>query len=135
MGIAPHAEGIAGLRTAVSAAREIMKDLPMGSVGVFSLRDRLLSITVHRLAQVGCDPGKLVFPLLRSCTEQERERILEAATVFLELGSLVGTAERLRCHRNTVVNRIGAFERYTGLDLQKPHDAAIALLAVIPAVG
>jgi hypothetical protein len=129
-GVAPVAQGIAGIRSAVSAAREIMKDLPMGSVGIFTLRDRWLSIAAHRLAQVGCEPSRLVHPALRHCTEQERERLLEAATVFLELGSLIETAARLHCHRNTVVNRLASFEKYTGLDLQKPRDAAAALLAL-----
>ena len=128
--VAPHASGIGGVRTASSAAREIMKDLPMGSKGVFTLRDRWLSITAHRLAQVGCDPELLVSSALSRCTAAERERLLEAARVFLELGSLVATAERLACHRNTIVNRLAAFENYTGLDLQKPRDAALALIAV-----
>lgn len=129
-GVAPPAEGIAGVRIAVSAAREIMADLPMGSVGVFTLRHRWLSITAHRLAQVGCGPGQFVFPSLRRCTDQERERLLEAVGVFLEAGSLIETAARLHCHRNTVVNRLAAFEKHTGLNLQKPRDAAAALLAL-----
>lgn len=128
--VAPHASGIGGVRTASSAAREIMKDLPMGSKGVFTLRDRWLSITIHRLSQVGCHPELLVSSALSRCTAAERERLLEAARVFLELGSLVATADRLACHRNTVVNRLAAFEEYTGLDLQKPRDSALALLAI-----
>lgn len=128
--VAPHPDGIGGVRTAVSAAREIMKDLPMGSKGIFTLRDRWLSITSHRLSQVGCDPELLVASALRRCTSAERERLLEATRAFLELGSLVAVAEQLACHRNTVVNRLSAFENYTGLDLQKPRDAALAVLAV-----
>ena len=128
--VAPHANGIAGVRTAVSAAREIMKDLPMGSKGVFTLRDRWLTITAHRLSQVGCNPETLIFSALGRCSDTERERLLEAARAFLELGSLVATADRLACHRNTVVNRLAAFEGYTGLDLQKPRDSALALLAI-----
>ncbi|MFE4835848.1 helix-turn-helix domain-containing protein [Arthrobacter sp. NPDC056691] len=128
--LAPHAKGIAGVRTAVSAAREIMRDLPMGSKGVFTLRDRWLSITAHRLSQVGCHPGRLIYAALDRCSDSERERLLEAAHTFLELGSLVATADRLACHRNTVVNRLAAFEGYTGLDLQKPRDSALALLAI-----
>jgi PucR C-terminal helix-turn-helix domain len=128
--VAPHARGIGGVRTAVSAAREIMKDLPMGSKGVFMLRDRWLSVTAHRLSQVGCHPASLISAALDRCSDSERERLLEAARVFLELGSLVATADRLACHRNTVVNRLAAFEAYTGLDLQKPRDSALALLAI-----
>jgi hypothetical protein len=55
---------------------------------------------------------------------------LHGARVFLELGRLVATADRLACHRTTVGNRLSAFENYTGLDLQKPRDAALALIAV-----
>ena len=129
-GVAPHAAGIAGVRMAASAAREIMKDLPMGSVGIFTVRERWLSITRHRLAQVGCEPARIVHAGLRACGDQERSRILEAVRSFLDTGSLVETAVVLRCHRNTVVNRLAAFEKYTGLDLQKPRDAAAALLAL-----
>ncbi len=128
--VAPLAEGLGSVRTSAAAAREVMRDLPMGSVGVFTLRDRWLSITRHRLSQLGCDPGQLVFPRLQDCAPQERARILEAATTFLGTGSLVETARRLFCHRNTVVNRLAAFERYTGLDLQKPTDLALAVLAL-----
>ncbi|MGX9901519.1 helix-turn-helix domain-containing protein [Arthrobacter sp. SA17] len=57
-------------------------------------------------------------------------RLLETVSVFLDSGSLVETSELLRCHRNTIVNRLTAFEKYTGLNLQKPRDAAAALLAL-----
>ncbi|WP_441414887.1 helix-turn-helix domain-containing protein [Arthrobacter sp. 2MCAF14] len=128
--VAPLAEGLGSVRTSAAAAREVMRDLPMGSAGVFTLRDRWLSITRHRLSQLGCDPGQLVFPKLQDCAPQERARILEAATTFLGTGSLVETARKLFCHRNTVVNRLAAFERYTGLDLQNPTDLALAVLAL-----
>lgn len=128
--VAPLAEGLGSVRTSAAAAREVMSDLPMGSLGVFTLRDRWLSITRHRLSQLGCDPGQLVFPNLQGCAPQERARILEAVSVFVGSGSLVETARKLFCHRNTVVNRLAAFERYTGLDLQNPTDLALAVLAL-----
>ena len=99
-------------------------------MGVFTLRERWLSIAAHRLAQVGCEPARLVHPALRHCTDQERERLIEAATVFLWQCSLAAVSIRLPSSRNTVVNRLASFEKYTGLDLQKPRDAAAALLAL-----
>ncbi|UVJ40144.1 helix-turn-helix domain-containing protein [Arthrobacter sp. CJ23] len=128
--VAPFADGFASVRSATKAAVEIMTDLPMGSQGIFTLRDRWDSITRHRLAQQGCDPGQLVYPHLRRCTPLERERLLETATVFLASGSLIETAAKLGCHRNTILNRLTAFEKYTGLDVQKPRDAAAAVLAL-----
>jgi sugar diacid utilization regulator len=102
----------------------------MSIMGISTLRDRWLSIAAHRLAQVGCEPARLVYAALGRCTEQERERLVEAATMFLELGSLVDTAASLPCHRNTVVNRLASFQKYIGLNLQKPRDSADALMAL-----
>ncbi|MFF5790718.1 helix-turn-helix domain-containing protein [Paeniglutamicibacter sp. NPDC012692] len=128
--VAPMASGFASVRKATVTAREIMSDLPMGSNGIHTLGDRWQSIARHRLAQVGCDPGQLVYPLLRRCTEAERNRLLEMAAVYLRTGSLLGTAAELHCHRNTIVNRLESFKRYTGLDLRLPADASVVLLAL-----
>ncbi|MDQ0212471.1 helix-turn-helix domain-containing protein [Arthrobacter bambusae] len=129
-GVAPIAQGIAGVRMAVLAAREIMADLAVGETGVFRLEDRWESVTRYRLAQVGCDPAFLVDPYLRRCSPGERQRLLETVTVFLDSGSLLETSAILGCHRNTIVNRLASFEKYTGLDLQMPRGAAIAFLAL-----
>ncbi|WP_395405805.1 helix-turn-helix domain-containing protein (plasmid) [Arthrobacter sp. UC242_113] len=128
--VAPIADGLASVREAGMAAREIMRDLPVGAKGIFSLRDRVLSIARHRLTQVGCDPARTVLDGLEKCPTKERERILEAVAMFLETGSLVETSRRLFCHRNTIVNRLAAFERYTELDLKLPRDVAIAVLVL-----
>ncbi len=78
--VAPMALGFSSVRKAAVTAREIMSDLPMGSNGIHTLGDRWQSIARHRLAQVGCDPGQLVYPLLRRCTDAERDRLLEMAS-------------------------------------------------------
>jgi len=128
--VAPLAAGFANVRPAVLAARKIMSDLPMGCTGIFTLGDRWQSIARHRMAQLGCDPGQLVYPLLRRCTDAERERLLEMAVAYLRTGSLVNTAVELHCHRNTIVNRLESFQRYTGWDLRLPADASAVLLAL-----
>ncbi|MFD8546066.1 helix-turn-helix domain-containing protein [Streptomyces sp. NPDC059649] len=35
-----------------------------------------------------------------------------------------------KCHRNTVLNRLNAFEAYTGLEVQRPYDAAAVIIAL-----
>jgi DNA-binding PucR family transcriptional regulator len=57
---------------------------------------------------------------------QERTRVIETATMFLESGSIKAAAESLYCHRNTVVNRLASLRAATGLDLHVPRDAALA---------
>lgn len=128
--VAPVAHGLAAVREAGMAAREIMRDLPVGASGIFSLKDRIVSIARHRLIQVGCDPARAVLDGLEQCPPKERERILEAVAAFLETGSLIESSRRLFCHRNTIVNRLAAFERYTGMDLKLPRDAAVAVLVL-----
>ncbi|MFJ8026769.1 PucR family transcriptional regulator [Streptomyces sp. NPDC096311] len=128
--VAPVARGLARVRDAAKAAREIMIDLPMDSSGVATLSDRWRSVTRHLLAGVGCDLGQIVFPYLEKCTELERRKILETVSTYLDTGSLADTARVLNVHRNTVLNRLNAFEKYTGLDVQRPYDAAAVIIAL-----
>ncbi|MFD3590773.1 PucR family transcriptional regulator [Streptomyces sp. NPDC058683] len=128
--VAPVARGLARVRESAAAAREIMIDLPMDSTGVATLSDRWRSVTRHLLAGVGCDLGQIVFPYLEKCTDLERRKILETVGTYLETGSLGDTGRVLNCHRNTVLNRLNAFEKYTGLDVQRPYDAAAVIIAL-----
>ncbi|MDQ8702537.1 helix-turn-helix domain-containing protein [Streptomyces sp. LHD-70] len=128
--VAPVARGLARVRESAAAAREIMIDLPMDSSGVATLSDRWRSVTRHLLAGVGCDLGQIVFPHLENCTDLERRKILETVSTYLDSGSLGETGRVLHCHRNTVLNRLNAFERYTGLDVQRPYDAAAVIIAL-----
>ncbi|MEU5029152.1 helix-turn-helix domain-containing protein [Streptomyces milbemycinicus] len=128
--VAPVARGLVRVRDAASAAREIMIDLPLDSSGVATLSDRWRSVTRHLLAGVGCDLGQIVFPYLEKCTDLERRKILETVATYLDTGSLGDTGRLLECHRNTVLNRLNAFEKYTGLDVQRPYDAAAVIIAL-----
>ncbi|MGA5563556.1 helix-turn-helix domain-containing protein [Streptomyces platensis] len=128
--VAPVARGLARVRESAAAAREIMIDLPMDTSDVATLSDRWRSVTRHLLAGVGCDLGQIVFPYLERCTELERRKILETVGTYLETGSLGDTGRVLKCHRNTVLNRLNAFEKYTGLDVQRPYDAAAVIIAL-----
>lgn len=49
---------------------------------------------------------------------------------YLHTGSLLGTAATIYCHRNTVLNRLHRIEELTGLDITKPADAALAMVAL-----
>lgn len=128
--VAPVARGLVDVREAAAAAREIMTDLPMDSSGITTLLERWKTVARHQLSLTGCDLGQLVFPYLHMCTELEREKILKTVTTYLETGSLGDTSRALDCHRNTVLNRLNAFQKYTGLDVQRPHDAAAVILAL-----
>ncbi|MFD7380102.1 helix-turn-helix domain-containing protein [Streptomyces mirabilis] len=49
---------------------------------------------------------------------------------YLDTGSLADSGRMLQVHRNTVLNRLNAFEKYTRLDVQRPYDAAAVIIAL-----
>ncbi|MGB4780203.1 helix-turn-helix domain-containing protein [Microbacterium sp.] len=64
------------------------------------------------------------------CTPHERDRIVETLREYFLTGSVQQTAQRLFCHRNTVLNRLARFAELTGLDVTIPRDAATAMIAL-----
>lgn len=67
---------------------------------------------------------------LRALNPETRQRLIETVTMFLATGSIKVTADRLFCHRNTIVKRLASFEDLVGLDLAVPREAALAVLAL-----
>lgn len=59
----------------------------------------------------------------------ERDRMMETVHAYLETGSLKASADRLYCHRNTVINRLAGFKAATGYDVRVPQEAALVLVA------
>lgn len=60
--------------------------------------------------------------------EQQR-RMRETVLEYFATGSIKITAQRLFCHRNTIVKRLAAFESVTGLNLAVPRECALAVIA------
>lgn len=60
----------------------------------------------------------------------ERGDVISAIRIFLDTGSVKDTAEAIGRHRNTVINRLNAFETATALDVKVPRDALMATLVL-----
>ncbi len=67
---------------------------------------------------------------LRALHTESRIRLVETVMTYLATGSIKTTADRLFCHRNTIVKRLGVFEELVGIDLSIPRQAALAVLAL-----
>lgn len=69
--------------------------------------------------------------------ERERDLLLETLVAFDDADGAVGeVAERLFCHRNTVLNRLSKITRLTGVSFMAPSDLAqVALAAQVLRVG
>lgn len=69
---------------------------------------------------------------LRSLLElpdPERRLLLDTAESYLSNGSIAETSRALFCHRNTTANRLDHITALTTLDLRRPRDASVFLLA------
>jgi hypothetical protein len=60
----------------------------------------------------------------------EREALLESLRAYLEIGSVIGVAERTYRHRNTVRNRLRQVEALCHVDLEVPRDVTRLSLAL-----
>lgn len=60
----------------------------------------------------------------------ERDALLESLRAYLEIGSVIGVAERTYRHRNTVRNRLRHVEALCQVNLEVPRDVARLSLAL-----
>ncbi|MFF2719885.1 helix-turn-helix domain-containing protein [Streptomyces sp. NPDC058011] len=72
-----------------------------------------------------------VFGPLLALAPAERALLVGTLEAWLECGGSVGrTAVRLRCHRNTVFNRLRRLEHLTSRSLSHPHELVETVLAL-----
>ncbi|MGW6174025.1 helix-turn-helix domain-containing protein [Arthrobacter sp. NPDC055138] len=86
-------------------------------------------LTRLRMAGIGVDVRAGLEAQLAECRPDERDRLEETVLCFIRNGSVTETAEKLYCHRNTILNRLKRFKDLTGIDLMKPLEAARAVIA------
>ncbi|NIZ92821.1 helix-turn-helix domain-containing protein, partial [Kineococcus rubinsiae] len=114
----------------VRAAEQVAAALPPGPGGPRGLADVALGVAAHQLGALREEVARDVLRDLLAVPVPERERLLEALQVFAATGSVAETAERLFCHRNTVLNRLRRTAELTGHEPTVPDQAAVLLLAV-----
>ncbi|WP_158890549.1 helix-turn-helix domain-containing protein [Amycolatopsis anabasis] len=124
-GRAPRAGTLAEVPVRARSAVRILRALPPAATGPATMAEAWPRLAAARLAEVSPE-----FPAHRldEIPEAERDRLLETAREFLDTGSIATTAERLFCHRNTVLNRLRRLRELIALDLTIPRQAALALV-------
>ncbi|WP_255622398.1 CdaR family transcriptional regulator [Pseudonocardia sp. DSM 110487] len=115
---APTAAGLAGVAPAHRLAVLALGTLPRGSAALVRIEDRYPEAMLLRspeLRQRLADAW--LGPVLR-LPQREREVLLETLTAWLEADRSAGVAaERLYCHRNTVLNRLQRVTALVGREL------------------
>ncbi|MEV0947548.1 helix-turn-helix domain-containing protein [Rhodococcus sp. NPDC049939] len=128
-GVVPAVPGLGAVSSAADTAYEIFRTIRPDETGLQTLTDAWTRVTKSRLDDQA-DFSAHLLSGLATITDDERERIVETVRVYLATGSVTDTAVQLFCHRNTVLNRLGRFEKLTSLDVTVPEQAALALLAL-----
>lgn len=128
--IAPIARHISDIPLAALAAGRMLAGLDPDVPTVTDLTRSWPQLASRALTEIGCDLGQYIVAPLREAAERDGDRLIETIVAYLRSGSLLETAEALYCHRNTVLNRLNRVHELTGLDLTRPADAALALVAL-----
>lgn len=128
-GYVPDVAGLAAVPAAAGMAWDICRTIGEGDDGLRTLAQAWARVTKSRLDEQHPFSAALVRGL-DHLAPAERALVVETVRTYLELGNVAGSAERLFCHRNTVLNRLGRFKKMTGLDVTVPDQAALALLAL-----
>lgn len=124
-----HVEGLADVRAAADTAYEVLRTMRPAEKGLVELDE-----TWPRIARQHLDGHRgfmtALLADLEALPDEEQEILVETVRSYLATGSIARCAERLYCHRNTVLNRLTRFKNLTGLDVTIPQQAALACVAL-----
>ncbi|MFT4215069.1 MAG: helix-turn-helix domain-containing protein [Microbacterium sp.] len=130
---ASRARGVRGLAAVPGTARTLLSVLDATDAlrqQIVDLEHSIPLLARRALIDQKVDLRPVVTEGWASCPPYERDRIIETLEEYFATGSVQRTAQRLFCHRNTVLNRLSRFTELTGLDVTIPRDAATAMIAL-----
>ncbi|MGH3879800.1 MAG: PucR family transcriptional regulator [Actinophytocola sp.] len=134
VGVSPRVHGLGEVGTAHELAVLALRTLPAGIATTARLDDRLPAALLVRSPDLVDRLVEVVLgPLLR-LPDGERQQLLATLSAWLRSNrSPAAAAERLYCHRNTVINRMSKVESLLGRSLEDFENAltvSYALLAL-----
>jgi hypothetical protein len=128
------------LGTLVEAGREAVLALDSirpGTHEIASIFDHPLGVLVAGQPSLAAELSRHFLMGVLERPERERDLLLETLVAFDDADGSVGdVAERLFCHRNTVLNRLAKISRLTGASFTAPSDLTrVALAAQVLRTG
>ncbi|MCX4680254.1 helix-turn-helix domain-containing protein [Streptomyces sp. NBC_01433] len=130
-GISPVVDGLAELGLARRLAGFALLTCAPRTREIVRLDERLPSALVVSRPELAATLVTEVFGPLLALAPAERALLVGTLEKWLECDGSVGrTAERLRCHRNTVFNRLRRLERLTSRSLSTPRELIEVMLAL-----
>lgn len=129
-GVGPLAHGVAQVPASAHMATAIADVLPANRAGPHTLRQAWLWLAGARLGPAAAELAAPIRAGLASARSGEQDRLLDTVLAFTACGSVQQAADRLYCHRNTVVNRLRRFAELTGCDVTVPDQAVLVQAAL-----
>ena len=133
-GVSPPVPGLAEVATARELAVLALRTLPAGTAATARLDDRLPAAVLVRSPDLADRLVEVVLGPLLALPDGERQQLLATLSAWLRANrSPAAAAERLYCHRNTVINRMAKVESLLGRSLEDFDNAltvSCALLAL-----
>ncbi|WP_329188817.1 PucR family transcriptional regulator [Actinacidiphila glaucinigra] len=129
-GVSPVVHGLAELHRALTLAELALPTCAFdGEVALWE--DRMPTVVAAADRRLAGELAEHVLGPLRRLPDEERESLLLTFATWMECdGSPRAAAERMDCHRNTVLNRLRRLELLTGRRLAHPRDLVDLTLAV-----
>lgn len=132
VGVSAVVEGAAAAGSAYRLAETAARTLPEGAARVVTIDERLPEALLSNSPEIS---SRLVGQSLGGLLElpdDEREVLLETLAAFLASdGSPTRAADRLYCHRNTVMHRLRRIEVVTGRKVTDPRSRLLWQLALL----
>ncbi|MFD5987925.1 PucR family transcriptional regulator [Streptomyces cyaneofuscatus] len=130
-GVSPVVGGLAELGLARRLAGAALLTCGRGAREIVALDERLPTALVASVPELSARLVAEVFGPLLVLAPAERALLVGTLEAWLECGGSVGRAAvRLRCHRNTVFNRLRRLERLTSRSLSHPRELVETVLAL-----
>ncbi|MDF2256080.1 PucR family transcriptional regulator [Streptantibioticus ferralitis] len=132
VGISGEVDSLADIATAYHFAETALQTLRYGTTGVAAFDDRLLEAFVVTSPHVAQRLARRAFGRLLDCPPDERDVLLTTLDAWFRCGcSAAKAAERLHCHRNTVLNRLRRVEALTGSSLDDDRYQLACQMALV----
>jgi hypothetical protein len=130
VGASPVIPGLAEVGDAYLLASTAARTLR--EPGLASLDDRLPEALLAGSPRLAHRLGQVAFGDLLKLPETERETLLQTLQALIDTGgSPTRAAQRLYCHRNTVIYRLQRIETTTGRKVAEPRDHLLFTLGLL----
>lgn len=131
VGVSPAFRSLQRSRDHVWLALAALETVRRGRVGVANLEQNNVRGVLAAAPELSLHLSRMLLEPLMAVAPGQRDRLLNTVRAYVASeGTIADIADKLRYHRNTVLNHLQQFEQITGKSLRAPQDLADVVLAL-----